>query len=188
MPYPDEPGDLVVSLQDRACDFNASRGHLALGALIGTNRAVFQLPEDFQVSPDAKLEVLVSPTAPDRDTIVERIQLDRLWVSSLAPAALPQAALAPLLHASRYGDNSTVDPAVFEAALVRSSDIWSALLDLGLVTRTLLDVDPTAVLEQIGRIEEVQRRLQVALVLSKEAKVINNCVFSSSCHPWKPTP
>lgn len=188
MAYPDDPGDVLVSLQDRARGLDAPSGHVVLGVLVEPGRAVFQLPPDFALDSDAQLEVLIAPTGvADGETVVERIKPQRLWVSSLAPVEQPQAATALLMQPSRYGgDPPAVDPEALTAALARNTDIWSALLELGVVTRTLLDVDPSVALSRIGRIEEVQRRVLVATVLSKESKVISNCVFSSVCHPWKP--
>jgi hypothetical protein len=188
MPYPDDPGEVLVSLQDRAQGVDAARGHLVLGVLVDPGRAVFQLPADFTLSREAQLEVLIAPTgAAGGETVIERIKPQRVWVSSLTPVERPQAAAALLAQPSRYaGEPTPVDPDTLAAVLSRHTDIWDALLELGVVTRTLLDVNPADALRWIARIEEVQRRVLVSTVLGKEGTVISNCIFSTACHPWKP--
>jgi hypothetical protein len=181
MSSPDQPGDLVVSLQDRSRGVDPVSGHLVLGELVGASMAVFELPPDFEVGSDAQLEVLIAPATADLGAVVERIKPERLWISSLAPVARPQAAMAPLMQPSRYAKESTLDPTSISAALERAGDIWSALLELGLVSQRLLDVDPSTVLRKIGRIEEVHRRVQVVMALNKDHIRMTNCVFSSAC-------
>jgi len=188
MPYPDDPGDLLVSLQDRARGIDAPSGHVALGVLVEPSRVVFQVPPDFALAPDAQLEVLLAPTGvSEAATVVERIKPQRLWISSLAPSERPQAATALLSQPSDYGTGpSTIDEDTLVAALERAGDIWTALVGLGIVAGPLLDLDPSDALRRIARIEEVQRRVLVSNAVGKDPRVIGNCIFSSSCHPWKP--
>ena len=139
MPYPDDPGEVLVSLQDRSRGVDAASGHLVLGVLVDAGRAVFQLPGDFAIGGEAQLEVLIAPTGvTGGETVVERIKPQRVWVSSLAPAERPQAAAALLAQPSRYaGEPTPVDLDTLAAVLSRNTDIWPGLLQLGVVTRTL---------------------------------------------------
>jgi len=187
MPYPDDPGEVLVSLQDRSQGVDAAHGHLALGVLVDSGRAVFQVPPDFAIGGEAQLEVLIAPTgATGGETVIERIKPQRVWVSSLAPAERPQAAAALLAQSSRYaGEAPPMDPDAVSAVLSRHTDIWDGLLELGVVTRTLTDVKAGDALRRIARIEEVQRRVLLSTVLAKDGTTISNCIFSTACHPWK---
>ena len=188
MPYPDDPGEVLVSLQDRSRGVDAASGHLVLGVLVDAGRAVFQVPPDFAIGGEAQLEVLIAPTGvTGGETIVERIKPQRVWVSSLTPAERPQAAAALLAQPSRYaGEPTPVDLDTLAAVLSRNTDIWTGLLELGVVTRTLTDVNASDALRRIGRIEEVQRRVLLSRVLGEDGTTISNCIFSEACHPWKP--
>jgi hypothetical protein len=187
MPYPDDPGEVLVSLQDRSRGVDAAHGHLVLGVLVDPGRAVFQVPPDFAIGGEAQLEVLIAPTgATGGETVIERIKLQRVWVSSLTPVDRPQAAAVLLAQPSQYaGEPTPVDPDTLAAVLSRHTDIWDALLELGVVRRTLTDVNASDALRRIARIEEIQRRVLLSTVLGKDGTTISNCIFSTACHPWK---
>jgi hypothetical protein len=181
MAYPDDRGEVLVSLQDRAQGPDVSAGHLALGVLIGPDHAVFDVPADAAIPDDARLEVVVSLTGPGRADVIEHIRPTQVLIRSVAESPDARVALVPLAHDSRYGaakPRLTADE--LSAALDRTGEIWSALIDLRVVPRVLRDVDPTAALARMAEIEALQRRRLVSQVLGVDPGEIARCPLSNA--------
>ncbi|MFD2094297.1 hypothetical protein [Blastococcus deserti] len=191
MAYPDEPGDLIVSLQDRARTPVATEGHLALGVLYGTDLAVFVLPEGAEWDDPLDLEVLISPTAPDSDALVERLRPRHLEVASLESAPQVRVATVRLAHGSVYATRAPALPPtdVVRQALSERDDLVAALTSLGLLPEYLAGLDQEA-LRAVEAVEAAQRlELQVQRIGRTPGQILN-CVFSPRCHPhelpWRP--
>ncbi|MBO3103498.1 hypothetical protein [Cellulomonas fengjieae] len=178
MSYLDEPGGVLVSLQDRARGDDALSGHLVLGALIGPDRALFALPVDLDLTDDARLEILVAPTAPHDQDLVEHLAPTAVLVRSLDASPDRRVALVTLAHGSRY---TAVPPSVSMdrvlGALERSGDIWQGAVDLGLVP-DVLDLDAMPSLARLVDIELLQRARLVSVLLGRAAREIASCPFS----------
>jgi hypothetical protein len=181
MPYPDDPGQTLVSLRDLELAGEPALGHLALGVLVASDRAVFDLPTDLVIGDDARLEVLVSPTAPGDTDVIEHIRPLQVLVRSLETTPRARVALVPLAQDSRYGAAlPKVDQADFASALERTGEIWAALIELRVVRAPLRDVDPSRVLNRIVEIELRQRADLMSVVLARPAHEIANCPFSNN--------
>jgi hypothetical protein len=190
MAYPDEPGDLIVSLQDRSVSSRATEGHLAFGVLHGSDLAVFILPEDTRWDDPVELEVLVSPTAPESDALVERIRPSHIEVASLDSAPERRVASIRLALGSRYATEGPDFPPIdrFRRELGDRGDVISGLLSLGLLPQHLVGLGADG-MRAIEVVETAQRRgLQVGRI-GKTAGQIADCVFSPNCvihpPPWR---
>jgi hypothetical protein len=182
MAYPDDPGEILVSLQNTTADADALTGHIALGAFIGSNLTIFQLSVGQGLSDGARLEVLISPTEPGRDDVIERIRPLQVLIRSLTNSPGSGIALVPLAQASRYGSASrTRTRSELQAELQRSGDIWSALRQLGMVDRSLHEIDASRALRQIAELETVQRLRVVHEQRGLSAEELADCPFSNNC-------
>jgi hypothetical protein len=175
MAYPDEPGSIVVSLQDR------SLGHRALGVLIGTDIAVFDLPAGVEVPDGAELEVLIAPAAPGPDDVIERIRPLQVVVASLDTSPGAQIALVTLAHDSQYGGAlPTFTRDEFFDALRNSLEIWSALQLVGVAPPGLQRVDPGAALSRISRAEAAWQSRLIRRSVGRSPAEIADCPFSNT--------
>src|SRR5690242_8800257 len=83
MDYRDEHGDILVSLRDLNRQHTDTFGHLALGALIGPDRVLLDLPVDLVIPEDAQLEILISLVAPGEADVIEHIRPLQVVIRSL---------------------------------------------------------------------------------------------------------
>jgi hypothetical protein len=180
MSYPRDRGEPLISLQDRSLGTDASAAHLALGAFVGPDRVIFDLPANLIIRDDAQLEVLISPAAPRPGDIIERIRPLQVLIRSLDTSPDSRVALVPLAQDSRYGaalPGITRDE--LQQALEGAREIWSALIELRVVPRVLRDVDPTTALSRITEIETLQRNRLVTQSLGRSPNEIADCPFSN---------
>jgi hypothetical protein len=171
----DESASIVVSLQDRTA------GHRALGVLIGTDIAVFDLAPGADVSDDAELEVLVAPSAPGPDDVIERIRPLQVVIASLDSSPDTRIALVTLAQDSRYGGPlPTFTRDEFFDALRNSLEIWSALQLVGVAPSSLQRVDPGAALSRIAAAETSWRSRLVRRSVARTPEEIADCPFSDT--------
>jgi hypothetical protein len=180
MSYPRDRGELLISLQDRSLGTDASAAHLALGAFVGPDRVIFDLPANLIIRDDAQLEVLISPAAPRRGDVIEHIRPLQVLIRSLDTSPDSRVALVPLAQDSRYGAAlSAITRDELQQALESAREIWSALIELRVVPRVLRDVDPTTALSRITEIETFQRNRLVTQSLGRSPHEIADCPFSN---------
>lgn len=188
MAYPDEPGALVVSLQDRAASRVPTEGHRGFGVLYGTNLAVIFVPPDLAWESAFDLEVLIVPTVPDEDNVVERLRCRQLELASLVDTPGSRVAVIRLASDSRYATDVLALPP-FDVVVDELSDharLIDGLIQLDLFPADLLDLDPAAVLGPIDLLEENQRQGLQDDRLGRVPGDIVKCIFSPKCHMHPP--
>jgi hypothetical protein len=169
MAYPNDRGELLVSLQARTAGGNALSDHIALGALLGPDQAVFDLVAGFTVPRDRELEILISPTAPGPGDMIERIRPRQVVIRSLDTTPDAMAALVPLAHDSRYGAAvARMSLEDLQAAVEQAGEIWPAMINIGWIKRPLRDLNPTETLARIADVERIKlnRLVRPPLVIS----------------------
>lgn len=175
MTYPDEPGAILVSLQD------ATAGHRALGVLVGTDIAVFDLPPGVDVADGAVLEVLVAPTVPGPDDVVERLRPLAVVIASLSTSPDARIALVTLAHESRYGGElPAYDRDAFLEALRRTGRIWPALQAIGFAPPSLQRVDPAGALARVAAAEAAWQGRLVRRSVARRPEEIADCPVSNT--------
>ncbi|HKT04254.1 MAG TPA: hypothetical protein VJT31_32415 [Rugosimonospora sp.] len=177
----DDPGDLVVSLQDVHAATDASAGHLVHGVLAASDIAVFPLPDGLDVDPMRQLQVLVAPDDPG-DRLVERIQPMHLWLASLQTAAADRVLVIRLAHESRYGrGGADATAAALREAFEEAGEVWAGLHRLGLVPERPIGAGADTALAGVAAAEARQLAARLTLRLEKQPADLADCPLSPLC-------
>ena len=188
MAYPDEAGALIVSLQDRAASGVPTAGHRGFGVLYGTDLAAIFVPPAVSWESAFDLEVLVVPTLPEPDAVVERLRCRHLELASLAGTPDSRVALIRLVSDSRYATEGFGLPP-FDVVVDRLSEhpeLIEGMVHLDLFPADRLPLDPAVVLAAVDVLEANQRLgLQVDR-LGRRPGDIAACIFSPKCEVYPP--
>ncbi len=179
--------DPVVSLQAGAVAGAGSNTHLAFGRLVGTDLAVFAVPEGVDLPADRPVHVVVSPAEPDQSSVVERFPAWHVEVASLQATPDVRACVVRLLHRSQHAtDVVALDPDRLTAALDATGDVVRGLAEAGLALPDPADDALAGVLERAVAVELDRTQRPLAIEVGQPSTSVVRCVISPKCHPEPP--
>lgn len=177
----------VVSLQDRSSADDALKGHLASGALLGSDVAVFPLPEELELPIPLRVEVLLAPLGVGENAVVERIRPAHIEVASLESAPGARVMLVRLAQPSRYGSEppTSEEMGAAIASAADAADLRHVLAALD-VRADLAPDGLTEHLAEVRALEQANVDRIVVFKLGRRPEDIANCVLSPRCKPSWP--
>ena len=168
--------------------------HVARGALLRSDLAVFAVPRHVELRSDMRLHVLVSPIGPGESDVIERILPRLIDVTSLEADPLARVAVVRLANPSRYAGpgSDRESPEALQARLapllLDGASLPQALAEAGLLPSQSAGAPVERILADIVRIELLQARHLITYRLGRLPPDIAGALLRPELAPaWPPS-
>ena len=185
MPNQSNEPPLFVSLQSGPREPGAGV-HIAAGALLGSDLAIFALPRHVDLCADVRLHVLISPRAAGPADVIERILPQHMVISSSESDPQDRVVVILLANRSRYAA-AAADPQALTtrvAPFLDGPSLPHVLRAAGLLPSEHGGCSVESVLTAILQVETAQTRKMISFRLGRVAEEAAHGLFGPHAPGW----